>query len=79
MPAPLPSRRVGRHALGHPNGVPLLGATAYRNLWLNLGHGALGVHPGVRQRAIAQRVDRRASTFHRPAGVQSPGRLNSHF
>ncbi|WP_248742274.1 MULTISPECIES: D-amino acid dehydrogenase [unclassified Pseudomonas] len=25
-----------------PTGVPLLGATAYRNLWLNLGHGALG-------------------------------------
>jgi len=25
-----------------PNGVPLIGATAYRNLWLNLGHGALG-------------------------------------
>ncbi|UVM23467.1 D-amino acid dehydrogenase [Pseudomonas wadenswilerensis] len=25
-----------------PRGVPLLGATAYRNLWLNLGHGALG-------------------------------------
>lgn len=25
-----------------PSGVPLLGGTAYRNLWLNLGHGALG-------------------------------------
>lgn len=25
-----------------PSGVPLIGATAYRNLWLNLGHGALG-------------------------------------
>ncbi|MBK5341998.1 D-amino acid dehydrogenase [Pseudomonas sp. TH49] len=25
-----------------PTGVPLLGATAYRNLWLNVGHGALG-------------------------------------
>ncbi|WP_191833234.1 D-amino acid dehydrogenase [Pseudomonas fluorescens] len=25
-----------------PSGVPLLGATRYRNLWLNLGHGALG-------------------------------------
>ncbi|UVJ45877.1 D-amino acid dehydrogenase [Pseudomonas sp. LS1212] len=25
-----------------PSGVPLLGATAYRNLWLNVGHGALG-------------------------------------
>jgi len=25
-----------------PTGVPLLGATCYRNLWLNLGHGALG-------------------------------------
>ena len=25
-----------------PTGVPLLGATVYRNLWLNLGHGALG-------------------------------------
>ncbi|MFK8332981.1 D-amino acid dehydrogenase [Pseudomonas sp. BJa5] len=25
-----------------PSGVPLLGATHYRNLWLNLGHGALG-------------------------------------
>jgi len=25
-----------------PTGVPLLGPTAYRNLWLNLGHGALG-------------------------------------
>jgi D-amino-acid dehydrogenase len=22
--------------------VPLIGATGYRNLWLNLGHGALG-------------------------------------
>jgi len=22
--------------------VPLIGASAYRNLWLNLGHGALG-------------------------------------
>jgi D-amino-acid dehydrogenase len=25
-----------------PDGVPLIGASAYRNLWLNLGHGALG-------------------------------------
>lgn len=25
-----------------PTGLPLIGATAYRNLWLNLGHGALG-------------------------------------
>ncbi|WP_430447244.1 MAG: D-amino acid dehydrogenase [Pseudomonas piscis] len=25
-----------------PSGVPLVGGTAYRNLWLNLGHGALG-------------------------------------
>jgi D-amino-acid dehydrogenase len=25
-----------------PSGVPLIGATGYRNLWLNLGHGALG-------------------------------------
>ncbi|WP_256657737.1 D-amino acid dehydrogenase [Pseudomonas sp. R5-89-07] len=25
-----------------PTGVPLIGATRYRNLWLNLGHGALG-------------------------------------
>ncbi|MFJ3447923.1 D-amino acid dehydrogenase [Pseudomonas sichuanensis] len=25
-----------------PTGVPIIGATMYRNLWLNLGHGALG-------------------------------------
>lgn len=25
-----------------PTGVPLIGASLYRNLWLNLGHGALG-------------------------------------
>ncbi|OPA82660.1 amino acid dehydrogenase [Pseudomonas fluorescens] len=25
-----------------PTGVPLIGASQYRNLWLNLGHGALG-------------------------------------
>lgn len=25
-----------------PTGVPLIGASMYRNLWLNLGHGALG-------------------------------------
>lgn len=25
-----------------PTGVPIIGGTAYRNLWLNLGHGALG-------------------------------------
>ncbi|MDD2102593.1 D-amino acid dehydrogenase [Pseudomonas putida] len=25
-----------------PSGVPMVGATPYRNLWLNLGHGALG-------------------------------------
>ncbi|MBF8673843.1 D-amino acid dehydrogenase [Pseudomonas fulva] len=25
-----------------PTGVPIIGATPYRNLWLNLGHGALG-------------------------------------
>lgn len=25
-----------------PTGLPLIGSTAYRNLWLNLGHGALG-------------------------------------
>lgn len=25
-----------------PTGVPILGSTPYRNLWLNLGHGALG-------------------------------------
>lgn len=33
---------MGRHAPGDPSGVPLIGATGYRNLWLNLGHGALG-------------------------------------
>ncbi|PVZ41500.1 D-amino acid dehydrogenase [Pseudomonas sp. CC120222-01a] len=25
-----------------PTGVPIVGVSAYRNLWLNLGHGALG-------------------------------------
>ncbi|MFK0314355.1 D-amino acid dehydrogenase [Pseudomonas sp. NPDC090233] len=25
-----------------PTGVPIIGGTAYQNLWLNLGHGALG-------------------------------------
>jgi D-amino-acid dehydrogenase len=25
-----------------PSGVPLIGGSGYRNLWLNLGHGALG-------------------------------------
>jgi D-amino-acid dehydrogenase len=25
-----------------PSGVPLIGGSSYRNLWLNLGHGALG-------------------------------------
>ena len=25
-----------------PTGVPLVGNGGYRNLWLNLGHGALG-------------------------------------
>ncbi|UVL90926.1 D-amino acid dehydrogenase [Pseudomonas sichuanensis] len=25
-----------------PTGVPIIGVTMYRNLWLNLGHGALG-------------------------------------
>lgn len=25
-----------------PTGVPLIGASVYRNLWLNLGHGSLG-------------------------------------
>ncbi|NVN65849.1 FAD-dependent oxidoreductase [Pseudomonas putida] len=25
-----------------PSGVPIIGGTVYRNLWLNLGHGALG-------------------------------------
>ncbi|MFV3291767.1 D-amino acid dehydrogenase [Pseudomonas sp. NY11955] len=25
-----------------PTGVPIIGETVYRNLWLNLGHGALG-------------------------------------
>ncbi|HDS1769568.1 D-amino acid dehydrogenase [Pseudomonas putida] len=25
-----------------PTGVPIMGGTLYRNLWLNLGHGALG-------------------------------------
>src|SRR5690606_27727380 len=25
-----------------PTGVPLIGGTPYRNVWLNLGHGALG-------------------------------------
>jgi D-amino-acid dehydrogenase len=25
-----------------PTGMPIIGATRYRNLWLNLGHGALG-------------------------------------
>lgn len=25
-----------------PTGVPLIGASVYRNVWLNLGHGALG-------------------------------------
>lgn len=25
-----------------PNGLPLIGASTYQNLWLNLGHGALG-------------------------------------
>ncbi|WP_447739197.1 D-amino acid dehydrogenase [Pseudomonas laurentiana] len=26
-----------------PTGVPIIGGTVYRNLWLNLGHGALGL------------------------------------
>jgi D-amino-acid dehydrogenase len=25
-----------------PRGTPILGATPYANLWLNVGHGALG-------------------------------------
>jgi D-amino-acid dehydrogenase len=37
------ARRLNGPACARPrHGVPLIGATAYRNLWLNLGHGALG-------------------------------------
>jgi D-amino-acid dehydrogenase len=25
-----------------PKGTPVIGPTRYRNLWLNIGHGALG-------------------------------------
>ena len=25
-----------------PDGIPILGATGYENLWLNVGHGHLG-------------------------------------
>ena len=30
-----------------PKGAPILGATRYRNLWLNSGHGALGFTLGL--------------------------------
>ena len=43
MPGPMtrPTEWAGMRP-ATPSGVPLLGATAYRNLWLNIGHGALG-------------------------------------
>ena len=33
---------MGRPAPGHPDSVPVLGATPLKNLWLNTGHGTLG-------------------------------------
>jgi D-amino-acid dehydrogenase len=45
-----------------PAGVPLIGASAYRNLWLNLGHGALGTLPAAAK--AAGRADRPAPSFH---------------
>ncbi|RUN03868.1 FAD-dependent oxidoreductase, partial [Burkholderia mallei] len=30
------------HRPATPDGKPLIGATPFRNLWLNTGHGALG-------------------------------------
>jgi D-amino-acid dehydrogenase len=47
--APSRKRATIQHAIewagmrpATPSGVPILGASGYRNLWLNLGHGALG-------------------------------------
>lgn len=52
-----------------PTGVPLVGNGGYRNLWLNLGHGAR-LHPGLRRRRLlAEQIGRR------PPSIDTSGLL----
>ncbi|MBM3116472.1 D-amino acid dehydrogenase [Jeongeupia naejangsanensis] len=44
-----------------PTGVPLIGATPYRNVWLNIGHGALGFTLACGSgQILSELIDRRA-------------------
>ncbi|AZE91762.1 D-amino acid dehydrogenase [Pseudomonas orientalis] len=47
-----------------PTGVPLIGASRYRNLWLNLGHGALGFTLACGSgQLLAELIDQRAPSI----------------
>ncbi|AZF02419.1 D-amino acid dehydrogenase [Pseudomonas orientalis] len=48
-----------------PTGVPLIGASRYRNLWLNLGHGALGFTLACGSgQLLAELIDQRAPSIN---------------
>lgn len=54
-----------------PTGLPLIGSTAYRNLWLNLGHGALGFTLACGSgQLLAEMIDARSTSID--AGVFLP-------
>ncbi|PYA81719.1 amino acid dehydrogenase, partial [Pseudomonas aeruginosa] len=53
-----------------PTGVPLVGNGGYRNLWLNLGHGALGFTLACGSgRLLAEQIGRR------PPSIDTTGLL----
>ena len=47
-----------------PDGTPILGASTVPNLWLNTGHGTLGLDHGRRIRPGAGRPDLRQTSRH---------------
>ncbi len=51
-----------------PSGVPILGASGYRNLWLNLGHGALGFTLACGSARLLSELIGRTQHLHRHAG-----------
>lgn len=61
---------MGRHAPGHAHRGTAGGNGGYRNLWLNLGHGALGFTLACGSgRLLAEQIGRR------PPSIDTSGLL----
>ncbi|RFU49220.1 D-amino acid dehydrogenase [Paraburkholderia sp. DHOC27] len=61
-----------------PRGAPIVGRTRYRNLWLNVGHGALGFTLAAGSAALLTQWLTR-SEGHRDSGDALADRLRSTF